>query len=169
MPRVFRRRRLDPGRKRRGKPHVVFNVKDVPRIEWFAGDKCGGTLRRLGEFGRSVRIGVNLREVPPGLWSGTFHWHTHEEEHFFVLEGRGEFRIGATRQKVKAGDYVVFPPGGRVAHAVRNTGRGPLRYIVIGTRETGDVCVYPDSGKVAVPALGQVGRIVSADYWDGEV
>jgi uncharacterized cupin superfamily protein len=169
MARVYTRRNLDPKKTQRGKPHVVFAARDVPRTEWFAGEKCGGVLRRLGEFGRSKRIGVNLREIPPGKWSGTFHWHTHEEEHFYFLEGTGVFRIGNTRQKVKAGSYVVFPPNGKAGHAVRNTGRGPLKYLVIGTRESGDVCVYPDSGKLALNALDKVGRLAQADYWDGEV
>ena len=64
---------------------------------------------------------------------------------------------------------VVFPPAGRVGHAILNTGRKPLRYLVIGTRETGDVCVYPDSKKIAISPLHEVGRFQKTDYSSGEV
>jgi len=101
--------------------------------------------------------------------NSTFHWHTHEEEHFWILEGKGDIRIGRRRVKIRGGDYVVFPPNGRAGHAIQNTGRSTLKYLVIGTRESGDVCVYPDSGKIAVGPLKKVGRLTVADYWDGEV
>ena len=71
--------------------------------------------------------------------------------------------------KIRGGDYVVFPRNGRAGHAIQNTGRSTLKYLVIGTRESGDVCVYPDSGKIAVGPLKKVGRLTVADYWDGEV
>lgn len=160
---------LDPKKRRRARTHEVYKITDVPRTRWSAGDKFGGVVRELGAFGRSVRLGVNMEDIAPGKWNCVFHWHTHEEEHFYILEGEGLMRIGPRRIKVRAGSYVVFPPNGRAAHALKNTGRKPLRYIVIGTRDPGDVCVYPDSKKVSVRALGKVGRIRRTDYWDGEV
>lgn len=166
---VMSERRLDPKKRRRARKHEVFRVEDVPRVEWRAGDKYGGVVRSLGEFGRSERVGVVMEEVMPGRWSSTFHWHTLEEEHVWVLEGTGVMRIGAREVPVRAGSYVVFPPGGKVAHATRNSGKKPLKIVVIGTREPGDVCVYPDSGKVLVRGLGQVGRLAPASYWDGEL
>jgi len=168
MPSPFRSRVLGPRRRKRARKHEVFNIREVPRTAWSAGKKFGGTYRELGAFGRSVRVGVNLEEIPPGRWNSTFHWHTQEEEHFWILEGRGLLRVGRRRVPVKAGDYVVFPPDGRAAHALQNTGKRPLRYVVIGTREPGDLCVYPDSGKVALRALRKVGRLATTDYWDGE-
>jgi uncharacterized cupin superfamily protein len=60
-----------------------------------------------------------------------------------------------------------------------NTGTGDLRYLGISTMGSVDVCEYPESGKVAVAAgirnanfatatYKGLGRIQSADYWDGE-
>ncbi|MBK7975213.1 MAG: cupin domain-containing protein [Deltaproteobacteria bacterium] len=166
---VASEKRLDPRKRRHARKHEVFQIEDVPRVEWSAGDKYGGVVRALGEFGRSERVGVVLEEVMPGRWSSTFHWHTQEEEHVWVLEGTGVMRIGEREVPVRGGSYVVFPPNGRVAHATRNTGKKPLRILVIGTREPNDACVYPDSEKVLVRALGKVGRLVPAGYWDGEL
>lgn len=169
MPSPFRKKSLDPRKRRRGRKHEVFRLEDVPRVQWWAGEKFGGTVRSPGAFGLSERIGVHLEEVPPGKWNSTFHWHTHEEEHFYILEGAGLMRVGPKEFRVRAGSYVVFPPNGKAGHALKNVGRKPLKYLVIGTRETGDVCVYPDSGKVAIAPLKTVGRFQKTDYWDGEV
>ena len=169
MASPMKMKNLDPRKRQRGKAHEVFRVADVPRLRWTAGKKFGGTYRRLGYFGRSKRVGVHIEEIPPGRWNSTFHWHTHEEEHFYILEGQALMRIGKRRVAVRSGDYVVFPPDGHQAHALLNTGKRTLKYMVIGTRETGDVCVYPDSGKIAVSALKKVGRFTKTDYWDGEV
>ena len=91
---VASEKRLDPRKRRHARKHEVFQIEDVPRVEWSAGDKYGGVVRALGEFGRSERVGVVLEEVMPGRWSSTFHWHTQEEEHVWVLEGTGVMRIG---------------------------------------------------------------------------
>ena len=169
MASPLKMKKLDPKKRRRARKHEVFRVDDMPRVAWSAGTKFGGVVRSLGEFGHRERIGVHLEVIPPGKWNSTFHWHTHEEEHFWILEGEGIFRIGRRRVKIRGGDYAVFPPNGRTAHAIQNTGRRMLSYLVIGTRETGDVCVYPDSGKISVRQLHKVGRLAVADYWDGEV
>src|SRR5205814_1796402 len=123
MASPFKSRNLDPRKRRFARKHEVFRIDDVPRIEWSAGAKFGGVYRKLGEFGRRERIGVHLEEIPPGKWNSTFHWHTHEEEHFWILEGKGDIRIGRRRVKIRGGDYVVFPRNGRAGHAIQNTGR----------------------------------------------
>jgi len=167
MP-TYVEKKLDPQKRKRARKHEVFQVTDVPRVRWSVGTKFGGTVRPLGEFGRRERIGVHLEEIPPGRWNGTFHWHTHEEEHFYVLSGYGTMRVGRKIWKVGPGSYAVFRRHGKVGDAIQNTGKEVLAYLIIGTRETGDTCVYPDSGKIYVRSLGRVGRLKKAEYWDGE-
>ncbi len=169
MAAAYEEKRLDPRKRRRARKHEVFQIEDVPRVRWRAGQKFGGVARALGDFGRSERIGVHREVVPPGKWSSTFHWHTLEEEHVWILEGRGVMRIGRREVPVRAGSYVVFPPDGRVAHATHNTGKKPLTIVVIGTRDPNDVCFYPDSGKLNVRRLRKVGRLTPTDYWEGEL
>jgi uncharacterized cupin superfamily protein len=73
---------------------------------------------------------------------------------------------------MKAGDYVCFPAGQKVGHAFMNSGKGPCSYLMIGERNPNDVCVYPDSNKIAVNALGAKDSIFDMSgargYWDGE-
>jgi len=57
------------------------------------------------------------------------HLHEREDELFYVLEGRMEFGLGATRHALGPGDAAWAPRN--VVHAFKNVGEGPLRTIVI--------------------------------------
>lgn len=100
------------------------------------------------------------------------------DELFFILEGEGQHRFGTEVQPVRAGDFVAAPAG-TVAHQLVNTGTAPLRYLAISTVGSVDVIDYPDSGKIAFAAgvrdadlstatLKALGRVVPADYFEGE-
>jgi uncharacterized cupin superfamily protein len=86
-----------------------------------------------------------------------------------LLLGPGEEE---QRREMKAGDYVCFPAGLKLAHSFLNSGTGPCSYLMIGERNPNDVCVYPDSNKMAVAALGKKHDIFDMSglrrYWDGE-
>ena len=43
--------------------------------------------QRIGDAGGLTGFGVNLTRLPPGNWSSQRHWHSHEDEFVFVLEG----------------------------------------------------------------------------------
>ena len=43
--------------------------------------------RRLGEAAGLSQFGVNLLRLAPGVWSAQRHWHSHEDEFVYVLEG----------------------------------------------------------------------------------
>ena len=45
------------------------------------------TRQRLGEAGSLRDFGVNLMTLPPGGWSSQRHWHSHEDEFVYLLEG----------------------------------------------------------------------------------
>ncbi|HEY2624204.1 MAG TPA: cupin, partial [Dyella sp.] len=74
------------------------------------------------------------------------------------------------------------PPGGpEHAHQIINTGTVELRYLAVSTKQTPEICEYPDTGKYGVlaeypPAADgspQSFRVVnvpgsSVDYWEGE-
>jgi len=125
----------------------------------------------LGALGGAVQIGVNLVELEPGRQACPFHWHLREEEHFFVLEGRCVLRSGEDRHEMSQGDYVCFPAGTRVGHALENPYRARCRLLAIGTRDPDEVAVYPDSGKAKLRALGHIVAYPapSLDYWKGEL
>ena len=145
-------------------------VEDVEWEPWSEGVRYGGKVRRIGATAGGSHVGVLMEELPPGKQSVPLHWHTHEEEHVWFLEGRATLRMGDARHAVKAGDYVCFPAGQRVGHCLVNDSDAPCRYLVIGERNLDDVCFYPDSNKVMVRGADRAvfSLADTKDYWDGE-
>ena len=158
----------------------IINLADVelqPRPPQFAptGEAAQRFEARVGQIGRQIgakKLGYNLTAVPPGKRAYPFHNHRGNEEMFYVLEGRGEVRIGAQTFPIRAGDFVACPPGGpELAHQIVNTGTVELKYLAVSTMQYPEVCEYPDSGKIGVLAdsIRYVNRSDSqVDYWEGE-
>jgi uncharacterized cupin superfamily protein len=73
---------------------------------------------------------------------------------------------------MKPGDYAAFPAGRKVGHSFMNSGTGPCRYLMIGARDPADVCVYPQSEKMALAAIEGRDNVFDMKarrrYWDGE-
>ena len=114
-----------------------------------------------------------LIEAPaPGMRLCPAHYHMLEEEHALILEGQVTLLLGEERYDMKAGDYVCFPAGQKLGHSFMNSGTGPCSYLMIGERNPNEVCVYPDSNKMAVGALRSEDDIFDMSgvrkYWDGE-
>jgi len=127
------------------------------------------------------QLGYNVTVVPPGKRAFPMHNHHANEEMFFILEGKGELRVGDEAYSIREGDFIASPAGGaEVAHQLVNTGAAELRYLAVSTMITPEVVEYPDSGKLALVSrqhaadgtlriLRHVGREKdSIDYWDGE-
>jgi uncharacterized cupin superfamily protein len=95
-----------------------------------------------------------------------------EEEHALILDGEPTLLLGDERHEMRAGDYVCFPAGRKIGHSLMNGGTGPCSYLMIGAHDQNDVCVYPDSNKLAVRALRTRESIFDMagvrGYWDGE-
>ncbi|MET8699469.1 cupin domain-containing protein [Kitasatospora sp. NPDC004723] len=71
---------------------------------------------------------VEWARVPPGGISGE-HLHTRTREVYVLLAGEGEVTLDGRRHAVRAGDAVLTAVGAR--HGLRNTGAGPLEWLVI--------------------------------------
>jgi len=59
------------------------------------------------------------------------HVHDAKEQVYYFLEGEGLLELGRDRQVVRAGSFVLIPPG--VAHALHNTGLRNLVFLVVTT------------------------------------
>jgi uncharacterized cupin superfamily protein len=146
----------------------------VEREETAVGTRFGGQAQHLthAAAGSDYRVGMLIESPAPGKSLCPFHYHMLEEEHALILTGEVTLRLGAEQHVMKAGDYVCFPAGQKIGHSFRNSGTGECRYLMIGRRDPNEVCVYPDSNKMAVGALRTRQDIfdMSAvrDYWDGE-
>src|SRR4051794_2969758 len=113
----------------------------------------------------SVAAGLNHLVVAPGERPYPLHWHTMEEEVFYVLKGDGVAMLNDDEFAVRPGSVLVRPPASRVGHALR-AGDDGLTYLVYGTRVPGDICFYPRSGKVNIDGVRF--RVEQLEYWDGE-
>lgn len=117
------------------------------------------------------KLGAGYDELPPGKRSCPYHYHLAQEEMFVILEGEGCLRVAGEMVPVRAGDVVFIPPGPEYPHHFVNTGSSTMKYVSISTQERPELCVYPDSNKMAAYAPGH--RLVqrrgeALDYWDGE-
>ena len=151
-------------------PPIVVNVDDAKSIERHQGEHWGAEFKILTPSmrPRGGKLGVNHMRVEPGRTTSPFHSHQREDEAFFVLSGRGILRYGDRVMPLRAGDCVSCPAGTGDAHQIANPFDEDLIYLAIGAHDPDEVCVYPDSGKVLVRSLERLGRMESADYFEGE-
>ena len=144
-----------------------FSRNEVP-AEAFTHGKYSSTFRVLSKFGGGSHVGFVFEELPPGTQSNQPHYHMLEEEHVYVLEGSLTLLLGEKRYAMQPGDYVCFPAGQKVGHALLNTGDKPCRYILVGENNPNDVTVFPLTGRVGVRLMGEGYRKSSVmDYWEG--
>jgi uncharacterized cupin superfamily protein len=116
--------------------------------------------RRLGEQLGLKRIGVNRTTLPPGKESSMRHWHTHEEEFVFVLEGEVVLRTNAGEQVLTAGTCAGFPAGAQDGHQLINRSNRPVVYLEVSNRDAEDAVYYtdPDVDLQADPKKGMTRR-----------
>lgn len=89
----------------------------------------------------SLGIGVNRVRVEPERWSTPVHFHTAEEEIFYVLEGSGLSWQNGAVYEVAAGDCLVHRPR-REAHSLR-AGPGGLTFLAYANRVRADASHLP--------------------------
>lgn len=139
-----------------------------------AGTRFGGRSKHLthAAVGAGYHVGMLIESPAPGMRLCPRHYHMLEEEHALILEGQVTLLLGEERHEMKAGDYVCFPASQKIGHSFLNGGTGPCSYLMIGARNPNEVCVYPDSNKIAVGALRTRNDIfdmaATRGYWDGE-
>lgn len=149
------------------RPRTIVNLADVP-ADPLTRPRVQRIRRNLGRAVGSVATGLQHVEVAPGKYSTAPHCHSLEEELFVVLAGDGVLVLGeADETPVQAGNVISRPAGTGVAH-VFGAGPAGMTYLAYGTRDSGDVCYYPRSNKVAFRGINLIGRFEALDYWDGE-
>ena len=155
-------------------PKPPISTTDAPLEEDDISPRFGGAIRHLtyAAVGNDCHVGVLIEMPAPGKRLAPLHYHLREEEHALVLEGELTLLLGEETYPMKPGDYVAFPAGRKVGHSLMNSGAGPCRYLMIGARDPADVCVYPQSEKMALAALNERANVFDMKarrrYWDGE-
>lgn len=100
--------------------------------------------RALGDALGLTKIGVNLTTLPPGKESAMRHFHTHEDELVFVIEGEVVLRTDEGEQVLSAGMCAGFPAGATNGHQLVNRSDRPARYLEVSNRDPQDGAAYPD-------------------------
>jgi uncharacterized cupin superfamily protein len=117
---------------------------------------CAGRKKwRLGDAAGLTQFGVNLLRLPPGQWTAHRHWHHHEDEFVYVLEGEVVLVSEAGEETLTAGDCAGFKAGEQDGHHLQNRSQQEAVLLEVGTRHPGgDGVEYPDIDLV-LPAGGK--------------
>ena len=131
-----------PERKGVGYP-PPFNALSAERIR-----------QRLGNAGGLTDFGINLMRLPPGNWSSQRHWHSHEDEFVFVLEGELVLIEDGGETVLRAGDCAAFPKGTGNGHHMINRSDTVAVYLEMGSRHADDVTTCSDIDMMSSNADG---------------
>jgi uncharacterized cupin superfamily protein len=113
--------------------------------EPFASVCTGRRKWRLGDAAGLTQFGVNLLRLPAGQWTAQRHWHHHEDEFVYVLEGEVVLVTDAGEETLKAGDCAAFKAGVPDGHHMQNRSGAEAVLLEVGTRNPGgDPVDYPD-------------------------
>jgi uncharacterized cupin superfamily protein len=121
---------------------------------------AGRTRRRLGDAGGLLDFGVNLMTLPAGGWSSQRHWHSHEDEFVYVLEGELTLVEDEGETMLRAGDCAAFPKGTGNGHHLINRSSAPAVYLEVGSRDPRDLTTCTDIDMMSANADG---RFVNKD------
>ena len=100
--------------------------------------------RALGTALGLTKLGINLTVLPPGKESSLRHFHTHEDEFVFLLEGELVLRSDESEQVLTAGMCAGFAGGIASAHQFVNRGQASAIYLELSNRDRADRAEYPD-------------------------
>ena len=98
----------------------------------------------LGTHFGITNFGVNLTYLPPGSVSAPRHFHSHQDEFVYILEGTPILVTGAGEMQLRPGMCAGFKAGSDNAHQLRNRSGAMAVYLEMGDRTAGDVVTYPD-------------------------
>ena len=110
--------------------------------------------RRLGDAAGLTQFGVNLVTLKPGVWSSQRHWHSHEDEFVYMLEGELVLTTDSGDEILRSGDCAGFPGGSRDGHCLKNLSDKVARFLVVGSRNPDDWGEYSDIDMKFLPSDG---------------
>jgi uncharacterized cupin superfamily protein len=130
----------------------------------FAGPCATRTRGRLGDAGGLKDFGVNLMRLPPGGWSSQRHWHSHEDEFVYLLEGELVLVEDGGETLLRAGDGAAFPKNSGNGHHLVNRSTGVAVYLEVGSRHPDDLTTCSDIDMQSANADGRFTRKDGTPY-----
>src|ERR1700754_2524912 len=120
---------------------------------------CAERVRqRLGDAGGLRDFGVNLMRLPPGGWSSQRHWHSHEDEFVYVLEGELVLVEDDGETVLRAGECAAFAKNSGNGHHLINRSDATAVYLEVGSRSPADLTVCSDVDMMSSAADGRFVR-----------
>ena len=120
---------------------------------------------KLGDAAGLTQFGVNLVTLAPGAWSSQRHWHTHEDEFAYVLDGEVVLVTSSGEEVMRPGDCAGFKAGDGDGHCFQNRSDRNAVLLVVGSRTDADQCHYPDIDLALEP--GRYAGKISYVHKDG--
>jgi len=122
------------------------------------------TRRRLGDAAGLVDFGVNLMTLPPGGWSSQRHWHSHEDEFVYVLDGELTLVEDEGETVLIAGECAAFPKGTGNGHHLQNRSAITAIYLEVGSRDPNDLTTCSDIDMMSSNVDGRFTRKDGTPY-----
>jgi uncharacterized cupin superfamily protein len=117
---------------------------------------CAERVRqRLGDAGGLSDFGVNLMHLPSGNWSSQRHWHSHEDEFVYVLQGELMLVEDGGETLLRAGDCAAFPKNSGNGHHLINKSQETAIYLEVGSRQMDDLTTCSDIDMMSSNADGR--------------
>jgi uncharacterized cupin superfamily protein len=100
--------------------------------------------RRLAAALGLTQLGINQTTLLPGKESSMRHFHTHEDEFVYVLQGEVVLRTDDGEQVLTAGMCAGFPAGVEQDHQFVNRSSEPALLLEVSSRDAKDGATYTD-------------------------
>jgi uncharacterized cupin superfamily protein len=112
---------------------------------------CRGRHKQaLGDAIGLTQFGVNIARIEPGQDSALRHWHEHEDEFIYMLEGELVLIENGGETVLRPGDAAGFKAGSGNGHKLVNRSQRDAVYFEVGTRAPTERVHYPDDDMVLV-------------------
>lgn len=129
---------------------------------------CAERIRkRLGDAAGLGEVGVNLVRLPPGGWSSQRHWHSHEDEFVYLLEGELVLVEDEGETVLRAGDCAAFAKNSGNGHHMINRSDSSAVYLEVGSRHPADITTCSDIDMMSANADGRFVRKDGRPYPEG--
>ena len=131
-------------------PQTIVDRTTSSYPQVFQAAVIGRAKKALGDAAGLKNFGVNLVCLEPNSCSALRHWHSHQDEFIYVLEGVLTLITDSGKQLLTPGMAAGFPAGDENGHQLVNKSAAIALYLEIGDRTSGDRVNYPDEDLVAL-------------------
>ena len=118
------------------------------------------SCQRLARHAGLTQFGVNVTVIATGAWSSQRHWHSHEDEFVYVLEGEVTLIEDDGETLLRAGDCATFARGTGNGHHLINHSSAMAVYLEVGSRNPDDLTTCSD---IDMMSANTDGRFVHKD------